>query len=236
MFFLFLSFSLTHSPKVLSNFVVLFPPVSQIQLFPLKAACSQAKRFWVSVRCQSMMLIFHIFLNFYGPHFQRQNVDLIFVYGYSFLAPGARELFWKVLNSSLSLSGILLLLYLTPEGKISRNWPSIFMTTEFYISNKRGFFPCRSFLLFLWLSQSFYPLSRNACAAVAHKGIWLILWIHRVALNSSSYSLGFFPPLCPIILLLVSFKHKHVLSPWATHNMQLNWIIYCFQLVTHVPI
>lgn len=40
---------------------------------------------------QCIMLIFHILLNFYWPHFQWQNVDLAYVYGCSFLVPWARE-------------------------------------------------------------------------------------------------------------------------------------------------
>lgn len=85
------------------------------------------------------MLIFHIFLNFYGPHFQWQNVDLTYVYGYSFLAPGARESFRKALNSYLS--GILLLFYLTPKEKISGNGPSILTEMGFYVSNENYLFP-----------------------------------------------------------------------------------------------
>lgn len=132
------------------------------------------------------------------------------------------------LNMHLSLSGILLLLYLTYQGKI-------FTEMGFHISNET-FFPCRYFVLFLRLIQSFHPLSRNIHEAISHKEFWLILWIHSVALNSRSYSLGVHPShYVPIMLLLLSFKNKHVLSPWATHNMQLNWIIY-FQLVIHVPI
>lgn len=101
--FLLLSSSITHSPKVLSNFVVLFSLLIINPAVSIESSIVQAKRFWVPIRCQSIMLIFHIFLNFNWPHFQWQNAGLTYVYGYSFLAPGARELFWKALNSYLCL-------------------------------------------------------------------------------------------------------------------------------------